>query len=667
MGSPGGRAKSLAVAVVALLGTTALALTVVASGDERIPLTLLLAGPIAAALFCSRRDAAVVSGWVILLGLPVAVRLDDRPAIFARYVVLVAVCVLCAFYAQRRWQAERQAAQLAVSEQRYRSIVETASEGIVLVDPAGAVTFANERCAQIFGRPSAQIVGTSLRDASGHPGSGEALEDYLAGIAAGHPVRYEFAFDRGAGERSWVLVSGSPLYDANGAFMGAIALLTDITERKRWETDLEQMALWDALTGLANRRLLLDRMTHALIRRDRGGTVAVLFCDLDGFKRVNDTLGHAGGDALLCEVAQRFRAAVRPEDTLGRLGGDEFVVLCEGIPDADTAIDVGLRLQSACAEPITLEGRGIARIAVSVGIALAEQRPAAGGDPTEVGQRLLRDADVALYRAKEQGGHRCVLFDPSDTEAGDHRLHTPSDLEAALGRSELAVLYQPVVALRGGDAGIGAMVGAVAMVRWGNPGVLAPLEQWVLRRALEDAAHLGDKVDLRIPLHLPGHQLDDLESLEFVTEALAESGFPAARLVIEIGENALANAGAAAGLTGLRALGVRVALTGFGIGHAPLTMVATGIDEVKLHPDLVADLGVPRVDARVAGILRLSSALSLSVAAEGVSSAAQVATLVRLGCRIGQGPYLGEPVAAVELDGSPGPPPRDPEPLDPAR
>lgn len=552
-------------------------------------------------------------------------------------------------------EGERVVEALQASEERYRSIVESTSEGVLVVDEVGVMTFVNEQGAEMLGSSPTAMIGRSALPVDGDPTASSLMPAHLSEYRAGQPLQYEQMIRRADGTRSWFLVCGNPLSDTEGRFTGALAMFTDITERKRQEADLEQLALRDALTGLANRQLLRDRMEHVLSRRSHPGFVAVLFCDLDQFKAVNDSLGHPAGDELLRQVALRLRKAVRPEDTLARLGGDEFVVLCEDVPSTAAAVEVAERLLTACNVPSRIDGTEL-HVTLSIGIALA--RPTEASDARLLVDALLRDADTALYRAKERGRARAELFDESMAVAARRKLQTLSDLRCAVERAELVLHYQPVI-----DLTDGGTVAAEALLRWRHPvrgllnpgeflpvaeesGVLVDLGRWALREALRQGSAWPSQVQMAVNLSV--RELLHPDLLATVEQALADTAFPAQRLVLELTESGLMSelATGAATLTALRDLGVKIALDDFGTGYSSFSYLARlPLDELKLDRSFVADLATPRGRAVVSGVIGLAHALSLPLVAEGVETPEQAAQLVSLGCDLAQGFHLGRPMA----------------------
>ena len=436
------------------------------------------------------------------------------------------------------------------------------------------------------------------------------------------------------------------------SFLQSIAnVLANAIDRVRTEEETRRRGLHDPLTGLPNRTLVLDRIAHALARADRApGSVAVLFLDVDNFKVVNDSLGHGAGDNLLRQLAERLSDAVRPADTVGRFGGDEFVVLCEDVTDEPMALRIAARLARVFEQPFVLEGDDVHLASASIGVVV---RDGTQDDPEE----LLRDADAAMYRAKERGRSRVELFDSGMRARAIGRLQTEGDLRRALERDELRVVYQPIVALDDGS-----ICGFEALARWQHPerGILAPaqfipvaeesgmivaLGRIVLERACRDAAMWGS-----VPVHvnLSARQLVDPNLVDTVGQVIRETGIDAEHLVLELTETSLLERAhsPAETLTRLKGLGLSLILDDFGTGYSSLSYLQHfPLSGLKIDRSFVAALGGANGDgAIVDAILRMARALDLEVVAEGLETGEHLDSLRRLGCRYGQGYLFSRPV-----------------------
>jgi diguanylate cyclase (GGDEF)-like protein/PAS domain S-box-containing protein len=439
-------------------------------------------------------------------------------------------------------------------------------------------------------------------------------------------------------------------------FLQAVAnVLADAIDRVRMEEETRRRGLHDPLTGLPNRTLVLDRIAHALARGDRGeGSVAVLFLDVDNFKVVNDSLGHRAGDNLLRQLAARLSDAVRPADTVGRFGGDEFVVLCEDVTDEPMALRIAGRLARVFAEPFSLEGDDVHVASASIGVVLREGTQ---DNPEE----LLRDADAAMYRAKERGRSRVELFDTGMRARAIGRLQTEGDLRRALERDELRVVYQPIVAL-----GDGRIRGFEALVRWEHPerGLLSPaqfipvaeesgmivaLGRVVFEEACRQSAQWS-AVYGPVPIHvnLSARQVADPNLVDSVSHVVRTSGVEPSNLVLELTESSLLERVHSPGetLARLKALGISLILDDFGTGYSSLSYLQHfPLSGLKIDRSFVAALGGANGDgAIVDAILRMARALGLEVVAEGLETQEHLDVLRRLGCRFGQGYLFSRPV-----------------------
>jgi diguanylate cyclase (GGDEF)-like protein len=543
--------------------------------------------------------------------------------------VLVAALVLVGSFANRR--DARRVAALARSEQRNRSLVTASPLAIVELDESGRAVQWNRAAETILGWPAS--------------GDGSGRHPLPLGDGAGE---FDCTHIRDDGTPVELALAVAPV---DG---GTMAVAADISGRKALESELAHSALHDGLTDLPNRALLLDRLEVALARAARSGLpVAVLYLDLDRFKVVNDSLGHGTGDRLLVAVAERLLAAARDGDTVGRVGGDEFVVCCEGLTGAADASVMAARMCAAVAEPIDLDGVELF-VTTSIGIAVAE----AGQDAAT----LLRDADAALYRAKELGKNRAEVFDGEVRAAVAERMAIESALHRAVERGELRLHYQPVV-----DLADGTVVGVEALVRWEHPergllpplafipvaeetGLIVPIGTWALEEACRWWASLPAEQRVPVSVNLSPRQLAGPELVDTVTRVLAETGTPPSELCLEVTENVLIADMAVARLRleELRALGVVLAIDDFGTGYSSLAYLRSfPFDVVKLDRGFVANLATSDVDVEIVGaVVRMATALGLCVVAEGVESADQLAGLRAVGCTRAQGYLFARPQPA---------------------
>jgi diguanylate cyclase (GGDEF)-like protein len=418
--------------------------------------------------------------------------------------------------------------------------------------------------------------------------------------------------------------------------------------------------LHDPLTDLPNRTLFFDRLELALARLRRHQTsIAVLFIDLDNFKVVNDSLGHSAGDKLLVELGGRLRCAIRPSDTIARFGGDEFVVLCEDITDARDAVLVGERIIEATANPFTLEGREM-YVTTSVGVALA-----IGSDATP--ETLLRDADAAMYRAKERGPGRVEVFDEAMRTRILERLDLENGLRRALHNDEFLVYYQPEVSMSDSR-----MVAVEALVRWEHPerGLLEPIDfiplaeetgliveigAWVLQQACAQVAKWrAAGTDLGVAVNVSARQLAHPDLVDVVRAALESTGLPAEALCLEITESAVMRdpESALATLAQIKRLGVKIAIDDFGVGFSSLSQLKELLPLHALKVDRSFISGIAdddRNSAIVAAVVMMATTLGVTAIAEGVETEAQVVQARALGCDLSQGFFFTQPEPAAVL------------------
>jgi diguanylate cyclase (GGDEF)-like protein len=470
-----------------------------------------------------------------------------------------------------------------------------------------------------------------------------------------------FRLDRADGSWCWVEGLATNLLN-DPAVQGVVVNVRDVTDRMASEDAMRHLALHDSLTGLANRALFADRLEHAITRGARTGTqVAVLVIDLDGFKTVNDSLGHAVGDALLVGVSQRFCDALRSQDTIARLGGDEFAVLIEDLKIPEHAVVVAQLLLDALHAPVILADREVA-IGASIGIAIAEH-------DTGAADAVLRQSDAAMYRAKREGKGCFRVFEQSMLAAALQRLELEQDLRNAVANDALDVFYQPIV-----DINSDAVIGFEALVRWEHPrrGPIAPKEfipiadetnlivdigQRVLTKACQQATRWRTRhplLHLTIAVNVSQRQLAHPSFASELEEVLACAGLPPTALVLEITESVLAtDTGRVINtLEHLRKAGVRVAIDDFGIGYSSLAALADlPIDIIKIDKRFVDNVAK---DAQgrglVKAIIQLSSTLGLETIAEGVERAEQRDALRELGGTRLQGYVYARPLPPRQAD-----------------
>ena len=498
-----------------------------------------------------------------------------------------------------------------------------------------------------------------------HPDDRDAVLDDEEALLRSTEARtgaIEYRMKTRDGRTVWVNDDQVVIRDDHGGALHLSGVISDVTDRKTLELQLQHQAFHDSLTGLANRALFADRVEHALKRAERSGEqVAVLFLDLDDFKTVNDSLGHESGDELLVAVAARLRRCLRPSDTIARLGGDEFAILLEA-ETIDSASVVADRTVKAIEEPISLGDREVV-IHASVGIELGDSKQHSAGD-------LLRNADVAMYVAKTGGKARFEIFDSSMHKAALQRLEIRADLERALIDNEFVVHYQPIVGLQ--ESGV---LGMEALIRWQHPehglmapldfipvaeetGLIVPIGRWVLREAAlqakrwQAAAPEGETFTMSV--NVSARQLMRAEIVDEVAAVLHETGIPPSTLTLEITESVLMNDRNAAitRLHQLKDLGVRVAVDDFGTGYSSLGYLSTlPIDILKIDKSFIDRVASGAEDSAIAqAVIKLGNSLSLTVVAEGIEAAEQATALRAMRCHRGQGFYFSKPLDARGVD-----------------
>ena len=541
-------------------------------------------------------------------------------------------------------------------------VIDTVPAFISATDRDGRYIFVNAMHARLSGISPTALIGqnTSAVFGAAYERSSRSLDQLVFRTGNALPGFEEEVVDL-VGIRRVLLTTKSPLGSGSAPITGVLTTSLDITDRKRAEQHLLHMANHDSLTGLPNRALLRDRLERLLTTPPRGdGQLALHFVDLDHFKGANDQLGHQLGDTLLKEVARRLAATVGTDDLVARLGGDEFAVLQDRTASREAPEALAERLVAAVRAPFPCNGEEV-RISCSIGIALYPQ------DGTEV-EELLRSADLAMYQAKSEGRAGFRLFVPDLNERVGRVLRIKADLRGALAGDEFVLHYQPQVALASGR-----ITGVEALLRWNRPGygllmpaeflpaanqggLIAAIDQWVLRRACADAAawQHARLPRIRVGVNLSPSDLRGRGILRTVVEVLEQTGLDADLLELELTEGELVEDldAASAVLASLRALGVRIAIDDFGMGYSSLNYVRNfPVDRLKIDQAFVRDLGAASQDAAIVrAIITLGHSLGMSVMAEGVETVAQLSTLMGEGCDEIQGYYFSRPVPRAELE-----------------
>ena len=559
-----------------------------------------------------------------------------------------------------------QTAEVARARQDRRllsEIFDLSDDLAVLFDATGRVRYMNAAARRFFDVESVEHTGRLGVD--WHPEGTwlEPIEAMVGGESVDRSWSGEATVVRPHGEVVPMLVQVLVHDDAADPDHRSYSVVgRDIGDRKRLELSLEQQATHDSLTGLANRSLLFERIAHALhgLRQVPGRhSIALLFVDIDHFKSVNDTLGHALGDQVLRSVADRITGVVRPGDTVARFGGDEFVVLCERLDRPEDAVVIAHRIESALRAPWVIGGREV-QLGVSIGISFADE---SDDDPSAV----LRDADTAMYRAKADGRGRWVIFDDELRERATERQRIETSLRRTSHGEELELYYQPVVELA-----TGRITGVESLLRWRHDGrlvqpadfvpiaeetgLIVPVGAWALETACEQLSEwqaLPGWEDMRLAVNVSARQLQHPSFAGVVAEVTDASVTTPGSLWLEITESVMLDdvVSARSRLERLKLLGVRIALDDFGTGYSSLTYLRSfPVDAVKLDRSFVAGIGVDDGDtAIVNAVVNLAHALDKECVAEGVETAAQADALRRLGCRSAQGYHFAKPLSADEV------------------
>ncbi len=579
--------------------------------------------------------------------------------------VTTAVLTTLVFFQVCRSLGAAESAQRRVhaSERHYRALAANSSDGVVLVDPDGRILNDSPTLALLAGRPGLSTTGVHM-SAIIHPDDLDGVRAILARALLNPTVVFdaEFRVRHANGSYLWFGARAVNLLhdpDVNGVVVN----IQDVTDRKLAEAQLSHQAFHDPLTGLANRALLRQRVEHVLRRPGRTGyDAAVIYLDLDGFKNVNDSLGHDAGDQLLRDVARRLLAAVRAGDTVARLGGDEFAVLLENnrYPRED-AVFIAERILGTLREPVTVEGLQIC-VSASVGIAIA--------GPDTTASSALRNADVAMYRAKAAGKNQWVVYEPQMRAEAVERLRLEADLATAIEHEQLRLEYQPVV-----DLATRRIIGCEALLRWDHPtfgtvppdkfipvaeetGLIAPIGRWVLETACRAATHFrsidGVDPDFSMAVNVSGRQVEADSFVAEVSEALALARLAPQALVLEITETVLVRDSSVAArcLQQLRALGVRLAIDDFGTGYSSLSYLRQfPIDILKIDRSFMSGVSdsapLPPI---LKGLLDLGRTLGLDMVAEGIEQPWHLDALLAEGCHLGQGYLFSRPLGRQAVE-----------------
>jgi diguanylate cyclase (GGDEF)-like protein/PAS domain S-box-containing protein len=554
---------------------------------------------------------------------------------------------------------------LEESEARFRTLVQNSDDAIAVVEADGVIRYQSPAAARVFGVDPAATLGESFvhfLEPFVHPNDLPRVLAFARDVLVdrGRTAALEYRVRTADGWRCVESTATNSLADPH--VLGVVVTSRDISTRKALEDRLRFQAFHDPLTQLPNRSLLKDRLTMALARRsNREDRLAVLLLDLDGFKAVNDTLGHSTGDDLLVQVAERLTQCARAGDSVSRLGGDEFAVLLEVLDSPEAAQTVADGMLESLAQPFVVEGRKVF-LGASVGIVVAS---ASNSNPVD----LLRDADVAMYAAKAEGKNRSKFFEPGMRRAVLERMTMESDLRSVITRGQLALFYQPIV-----DLATGNIVGAEALVRWRHPqrglvppgqfiplaeetGLILDIGRWVLREACVQIKKWRDRfpgAPLKVSVNISSRQLGDPRLLDDMRTNLTDLEIASEWVVLEITESVLMRhtGRVEETIAGLQELGLRFAIDDFGTGYSSLGYLQSfPVDILKIDRSFVTRVAAgPEESALARAIVKLAHSLGLTTVAEGIEEEDQLESLRAMGCSFGQGYYFSPPLEAADME-----------------
>ncbi len=557
----------------------------------------------------------------------------------------------------------RNITQRKLAEERIRVLsqaLEQSPVSVMITDVKGDIEYVNSTFERTSGYTEREVIGrnvTLLK--SGHTPRG-IYKEMWDQLEAGESWRGELENRHKSGEFFWERVHIAPVEDDKGVVHHYLAVKEDITQQRQQEEQILHQAHYDTLTDLPNRFLALDRLKQMILETKRSGNwIAVMFIDLDNFKKINDTLGHESGDTLLVQAAKRLSEAVRGGDTVGRLGGDEFIVLLSGLKEPSDAGSVAESLIELFRESFRLDGRELI-LTASIGIAVY---PEDGSNP----QDLLRNADTAMYHSKERGRNAFHFFNSSMNENAERRLVLEEQLNGALGRNEFRLLYQPLVDIKSRQ-----VLGAEVLLRWDNPalgeisplefipiaeqtGMIIPIGEFVLREAVKQLSHWQEKYrkDFRLAINISPRQFRDPSLTECIESTLQQAGISGESIGFEITEGVLMSgqADVDTALTRLHQLGVGIVMDDFGTGYSSLSYLRRyPFDALKIDRSFIQDITEDLADLElVNATIVMAHGLGLEVVAEGVENEQQLECLVELGCDLAQGYYFSRPVPAGQI------------------
>lgn len=599
-----------------------------------------------------------------IIGVLVVQHYDDESAYTERDIELLSSAAGQIALAIQRKRSEdnlrKSEANFRESESKLRTLIASMNEGLTHVDNNEVIEFANARLCEMTGYRREEMVGRTTFDLFLDDEGRRIIEKENEQRKKGISGQYEAQIRKKSGEMMWVLISGAPVTNEDGVVTGTLGMFMDISERKRAEEQLLHDAFHDGLTGLANRALFMDhlRMTIERCKSRHSNHYAVLFLDYDRFKVVNDSLGHAEGDELLKQIARRLELYTRTGDLVARLGGDEFVILLTEMLEPEDVIQVAERIHEDLKAPFDLNGRELF-ISASIGIALSI-------DGFRTAEDMLRDADIAMYRAKTTGRARHQVFTEAMRIQATTRLQLETELRRALEQNEFEVHYQPIFNLE-----TQAIKGFEALVRWRHPergfvppeefipaaeesGLILPLGRWILRESCRQLriwqGSMPQAESFVISVNLSAKQFLQADLADQVVEALESSGLPSRCLKLEITESYLIENSdkAVKVMNRLREIGVELSLDDFGTGYSSLSYLhRLPVNSLKIDRSFVSQMAESEEHSEIVRtIVRLAQNLKMDVIAEGIETAEQLDQLNQLNCGFGQGYLFAKPMDA---------------------
>ncbi len=569
------------------------------------------------------------------------------------------------FYFQHKEAEAQHVEELKESESRFHSAFTHAAIGMALVTTEGKFIQVNKAFCEMLGRNSEELLAANLRELV----NGEdlqALQEPVSKLVKGQLARVQTEL-RGVhrdGSDVWLMLNVSLARDWQFRTHNLIVQAQDVTARRRAEAELYHNAYHDSLTQLANRAYFVEQLNRAIARTQRHPEqrFAVMYLDFDRFKMVNDSLGHKAGDELLVSIARRLKSILRPTDVLARLGGDEFAILVEDLTRQGDAVELTERIEKELAKPVQLGAMEVS-MSASIGITFSTNN-------YQTSDQIIRDADIAMYKAKSKGKAQYAVFDSSLHQHVTAQLRLETELRRALGQGQIYLDYQPICSLRDRK-----LMGFEALARWNHPergllepsrfipvaeetGLIVPLGNWVITEAcrqMREWRSIRNSADLKMSVNVSSLQLTHPDFVAHVGHALREGDMKPAQLTLEVTESVLMDGieNATSTLAALRELGVTLSIDDFGTGYSSLSYLATlPIDALKIDRSFVERMAVDAEGGEIVrAIFKLGSALNKQVFAEGIETSTQLALLEELGCEFGQGFLLSRPVDAHRATG----------------